>query len=117
MQAAWFSLGMLSLGVGLIGIALPLVPTTPLLLLAAFCFSRSSERLYHWLLSHRRFGRVIDDWRSRGAVNPRAKRLATVAILAVLGLSLILGVGAVIVAVQAITLGCVLLFIWTRPNY
>ncbi len=117
MQLAWFSLGMLSLGVGLVGIALPLVPTTPLLLLAAFCFSRSSERLHHWLLSHRRFGPVIDDWRSRGAVSPRAKRLATVAILAVLGLSLVLGAGTAMLAIQAVALGCVLLFIWTRPSY
>jgi len=117
MQLAWFSLGMLSLGVGLVGIILPLVPTTPLLLLAAFCFSRSSERLHNWLLSHRSFGPVIDDWRSRGAVNPQAKRMATVAIVTVFGLSLVLGAGSLILVIQAITLGCVLLFIWTRPSY
>jgi len=116
MQALWLSLGLLSLGVGLVGIVLPLVPTTPMLLVAAFCFARSSERLHHWLLSHRSFGVLIADWRERGAVNPRAKRLATVAIAAVLGLSAALGAAPAILILQALTLGGVLIFIWTRPS-
>ena len=117
MRILWVLLGMLGLGVGLIGIVLPLVPTTPLLLLAAFCFGRSSERLHHWLLSHDRFGPVITDWHERGAINPRAKRLATIAILGAIGLSLVMGLRPLIVSIKALALGCVLLFIWSRPNY
>lgn len=117
MRFLWFSLGLISLGIAVIGIVLPLVPTTPLLLLAAFCFAHSSERLYHWLLSHPHFGQVISDWRERGAIKPRAKRLATVAILAVPILSIALGIGVVIVTIQVATLAGVLIFIWTRPNW
>ena len=47
---------------GVIGLLLPLVPTTPFLLVAAFCFSRSSERLHQYLLNHRWFGHYIRDW-------------------------------------------------------
>lgn len=117
MRIVWFALGLISPGIGSIGIVLPLVPTTPLLLLAAFFFARSSKRLYHWLLSQPRFCRTIADWRERGAICPRAKRLATIAILAALGPSFAVGVGLVILAVQALTLVCVLFFIWTRPNW
>jgi len=117
MQAIWLFLGLLCVALGLIGIAVPLLPTTPLILLAAFCFARSSERLHHWLLSHRQFGPVISDWRERGVVSRRAKRLATVSIAAVLAVSFVLGVGPVIFMIQAVSLGGVLVFLWTRPSY
>jgi uncharacterized membrane protein YbaN (DUF454 family) len=54
--------GMLSLGLGIAGIFLPLLPTTPFLLLAVFCFARSSEKLYFWLLNHKRFGTYIKNF-------------------------------------------------------
>jgi len=56
-------LGTLSLGLGIIGIVLPLLPTTPLLLLAAVCYSKSSTRLNNWLLNHRLFGYYIRNYR------------------------------------------------------
>ncbi|MBU4306820.1 MAG: YbaN family protein, partial [Candidatus Aminicenantes bacterium] len=49
--------GMVAVGLGAAGIFLPLLPTTPFLLLAAACFFRSSDRLYNWLITHRWFGR------------------------------------------------------------
>ena len=55
--------GTLSLGLGILGIVLPILPTTPFLLLAAICYSRSSERFYVWLLTNRMFGQYIRDWR------------------------------------------------------
>ncbi|MGM8215388.1 YbaN family protein [Bacillaceae bacterium W0354] len=58
-KAIFFSLGMLSLSVGLVGVVLPLIPTTPLLLLAAGCFARSSERLHHWVLYNKYFGDYV----------------------------------------------------------
>ncbi len=72
---------MLSVGAGFAGVFLPLVPTTPFLLLAAFFFSKSSERLHNWLLDHRLFGKLIRDWREHGAIAPRAKLLSIVLIV------------------------------------
>ena len=63
---------------GLIGIVLPLLPTTPFVLLAAYCFSLGSARYEQWLLSHPRFGPMVRDWRGQHAVPLRAKQLAWV---------------------------------------
>ena len=68
--------GLLTLTLGLIGIVVPLLPTTPFLLLSAACFARSSQRLYNWLLAHRWFGPTIRDYRLHRAVSLRAKVLA-----------------------------------------
>lgn len=116
MRYLWAAIGLLCLLLGAIGIVLPLVPTVPFLLLAAFLFARSSERLHNWLLSHPNFGPIIDDWHSRGAIRPMAKRLATVSILVVFTISAVLGLRPLILWIQAVTLGCVLIFIWTRPS-
>jgi uncharacterized membrane protein YbaN (DUF454 family) len=62
---------------GLAGIFLPLLPTTPFVLLAALCFSRGSRRCETWLLTHPRFGPMVLDWRARRAIPRRAKQLAT----------------------------------------
>ena len=117
MRYLWAILGLLCLLLGMVGVVLPLLPTVPFLLLAAFLFARSSERLHNWLLSHPRLGPPIEDWQSRGAINPSAKRLATVSIVVVFGISLALGLRPMIIGIQAGTLGCVLLFIWTRPSW
>lgn len=74
-------LGLLSVGLGFLGAFLPLLPTTPFLLLAAFFFSKSSERLYNWLLNHRLFGKLIRDWREHRAIAPRAKVMSIALII------------------------------------
>ncbi len=75
-RALWALFGTLSLASGIVGIFLPLLPTTPFVLLAAFCFSRSSQRCEKWLLSHRVFGPMVRDWRRNHAIPLRAKQLA-----------------------------------------
>ncbi|MCU0970058.1 MAG: YbaN family protein [Rubrivivax sp.] len=77
-RALWSAAGGLALAAGVVGIFLPLLPTTPLVLLAAFCFSRGSARVERWLLDHPRFGPMIRDWRMTRAIPMRAKQLAWV---------------------------------------
>jgi uncharacterized membrane protein YbaN (DUF454 family) len=57
-------LGWLCVALGVIGIFLPIMPTTPFLLVAAWCFARSSERFYHWLLNHKRLGPIVSAWQN-----------------------------------------------------
>lgn len=75
-RLGYLLLGFLMVGLGIIGALLPLMPTTIFLILAAWCFARSSPRFEAWLLNHARFGPVIRDWRERGAISGRSKTLA-----------------------------------------
>jgi uncharacterized membrane protein YbaN (DUF454 family) len=77
LKLLWLAAGWLSLAAGFIGIFLPLLPTVPFVLLAAFCFSHGSARCERWLLGHPRFGPLIEDWRAHRAVPLRAKQLAS----------------------------------------
>jgi uncharacterized membrane protein YbaN (DUF454 family) len=72
----WLGVGMLALVAGVVGIFLPLLPTTPFVLLAAFCFSRGSSRCERWLVEHPRFGPMVRNWRANRAIPLRAKQLA-----------------------------------------
>lgn len=74
----WFYLacGLIMLGLGIIGAFLPVMPTTVFLILAAWCFARSSPRLEGWLLRHRSFGPVLVAWRQQGAIPRRGKIMA-----------------------------------------
>ena len=116
MRIFWLGLGWLSVGLGAIGAVLPLLPTVPFLLLAAFCFARSSERFHNWLITHPTFGPPIADWRKSGAIRRRVKWLATASILVSFAIPLALGARVEIVLIQAAALAAVSLFIWSRPE-
>lgn len=117
MLRVFFTLaGGLALAVGMAGIVLPLVPTTPLLLLAALCFARASPRLEMWLVEHPRLGPPIRDWRAERAISARGKVLSVATIGATLGLSLWLQLPVAVLLIQAGVLGAVALFIVTRPQ-
>jgi uncharacterized membrane protein YbaN (DUF454 family) len=112
----WLLLGLITLALALLGVFLPLLPTVPFLLLAAFFFARSSEKLHTWLLNHHLFGQMIADWHERGAIDRKAKYFATLSIALVLSISFFLDVKAYVIYIQVILLSLVLLFIWTRPD-
>lgn len=116
MKAFWFLLGCLSVALGILGAALPLLPTVPFLLLAAFCFARSSPRVHAWLVTHPRLGPPIENWRRSGAISRHAKRLASLSMAAAFLLAWAVGAGAVALSVQAGVLCLVATFIWTRPE-
>ncbi len=82
MRLFFLTLGWLLVAIGIAGAFLPVLPTTPFLLLAVGCFARSSPRLEAWLLDHPRFGRPLRDWRERRAV-PRRAKIAAIATMSV----------------------------------
>jgi uncharacterized membrane protein YbaN (DUF454 family) len=76
--------GFISVGLATAGVFLPILPTTPFLLLAAACFARSSDRFYQWLITHRLFGRYIRCYRKYRAMTGGAKVLTLVLLWAVM---------------------------------
>jgi len=81
--------GLLALALATIGVIVPLLPTTPLVILAAALFARSSPRLHQWLLDNRVFGPLIVEWNEHRQIPLRAKILATVMIVAFGGFAII----------------------------
>ena len=116
MRIIWLTFGLISLTLGAIGIFLPILPTVPFILLAAFFFSKSSERLHHWLITHPKFGPPIEDWQRNRAISRRVKWYSTTSIVTAYVISLALGLRPLILVIQAITLGAVMVFIWSRPE-
>ena len=112
----WRLAGGISVLLGVIGIFLPLLPTTPFLLLAAYCFQRSSPALHAWLINHPRLGPSIRDWREHGAISQSAKIQAVAAMVVVLGVSFLLGVNWTVLTIQLVVLCCVAVFILSRPG-
>lgn len=115
MRPLWLAAGALSAGLGLIGIVVPLLPTTPFMILAAACFARSSPRLHDWLWNHRVFGPAIRDWREHRAIPRKAKIFSVAAMAAAFVLSLALGLGWAVLAAQALVLMVMGSWIVTRP--
>ena len=76
MRVVYFCMGCLLVALGAIGAVTPLLPTTIFLIIAAWCFARSSPRLEAWLLNHPTFGKTLRDWRSDGAISRPAKMMA-----------------------------------------
>ena len=81
--------GLLSVVVGAIGIIVPLLPTTPFLLLAAVCFVRSSDRLYRWLTTNRVFGSYLRNYQEHRAMPAGMKWCAISVLWLTIGLSIV----------------------------
>ncbi|KJS20602.1 MAG: hypothetical protein VR78_01025 [Hoeflea sp. BRH_c9] len=115
-RCAWFSLGWITLALGAIGVALPLLPTTPFIILAAFAFGRSSRRLQNWLENNRTFGPIIAEWRTSGAIAPRNKAMAIVMMLATFSASIAMGIASLVLIIQGVCMLGAAAFILSRPN-
>jgi uncharacterized protein len=68
--------GWIFVGIGALGVVLPVLPTTPFLLIALWAFSQSSDRFHHWLFNHRFFGPPLQEWERHGVIPKRAKIIA-----------------------------------------
>ncbi len=113
---AYLLLALLFLLLGVVGAFLPVLPTTPFILLAAWAAARSSPRLLAWLENHTAFGPMIIDWRRGGVVRRRAKWLAT-AMMSLAALFLLLGPHPRWAA--AVAIACMLavgIWLWRRPE-
>ena len=111
----WWLLAYASLGLAILGLFLPGLPTVPLVLLSAYAAARGSERLHGWLLAHPRFGPMIRDWERDGAVSRRGKWLA------VLAMAISAAVMWWFAPLWAALLGsaimtCVAIWLWRRPE-
>lgn len=82
-----FFTGTIFLGLGFIGIVLPLLPTTPFLLLSAGCYYKSSERMHHWLLNHRIFGKYIKNYMEGKGIPVKTKLLAITVLWITVGIT------------------------------
>ncbi|MEM9438072.1 MAG: YbaN family protein [Pseudomonadota bacterium] len=112
----WFALGALALALGGLGVVLPVLPTTPFVILAAFAFAKGSPRVARYLEEHRVFGPMIADWRAHGAIATRYKLIALIMMGGALLLSFYLGFPGWVIAVQAVCIALAALFILSRPS-
>jgi len=112
---AWWLLAWTALGLGIVGVVVPGLPTVPFILLSAFAAARGSERLHARLLADPRFGAMIRDWQERGAVARRSKWLAvtTMAISSALLLWLTPPWSAL---AATVCMASVAVWLWRRPE-
>ncbi|CAN7215893.1 YbaN family protein [Massilia sp. LjRoot122] len=104
--------GALAVLLGILGIFLPLLPTTPFLLLASWCFARGSDRLHRWLLSHRVFGEYLRNFEAGRGIPLKAKIVATVMLWGSLLMAMRRFDGITVPALLALTGTCVSLYLW-----
>lgn len=112
----WATLAFVSLGLGIIGLFLPGLPTTPFVLLAAYAAARGSNRLHDWLLSHALFGPMIRDWQRVGAVSRPAKRSATLMMVLCTLLLVWLAPAWWMAALPASIMLVVAIWLWSLPE-
>lgn len=113
----WLILGHVAFSVGMIGIFVPLLPTTPFVLVAAFCYGKGSKRFEDWMINHPRFGPGIIMWRRHRSIPLKAKVVATLMIgISVTWVALLPHIPLVAKIAMFVTVGSVVVYIWSRPS-
>lgn len=116
-KALYVSVGIVSLTLGIIGLFLPLLPTTCFVLLSGFCFSKGSDRMHNWILNHKRFGPSIRDWRAHGVIRVPIKCWASLMIfISGLVIWMIPKVPLFVQIGMSVFFVGLVAFIWSRPH-
>ena len=117
MRLFYGGLGVLFFGLGFAGVFLPVLPTTPFMLLALWAFSRSSTRLHNYLWTHPKFGPPLQDWKKHGAL-PWKVKLSSIAVMSISAIFMVFFSGAPPIALASafalMAFGA--MFILTRPT-
>jgi hypothetical protein len=116
MRILWHLFGWTNVAAGTAGIFLPLLPTTPFLLVAAWAFARSSERAHRWLHNHPRFGPFLQAWHEHRAISRRSKVVAVVSLIASVVIAAAAGVPAWALVIQTAVLTAVGAYLVSRPE-
>lgn len=112
----YFALGCLCVAIGVVALVVPLIPGIVFLVLATACFSRSSPRMETWLTTHPRFGKLIRNWQTSGAVSRPVKWIVTFSMLASFSLIFLETASRPLQAVVAAGMIGVLIYVWRRPE-
>lgn len=115
-RALLYLLAMCSLLLGIIGAFTPGMPTTVFILISAWAAARSSPRLHQWLRMHRMFGPMLRNWEDGGYVHRRAKRAASLTMLASALLMLLVGVPTGVFWIASACMAAVAAWLWLRPE-
>lgn len=116
MRVVFAVIGTVALAIGILGIVLPILPTTPFLLLAAACYARASTRLYGWLLGQSALGPIIARWRESGSMAPGVKTRAIVIVVVTFSVSVFLVDGLLARALLVATATIVIFFLARIPT-
>ncbi len=116
LRAAYLAIGLLCVGLGVLGVFLPVLPTTPFLLISLWAFSRSSLRLERWLLEHKRFGPRLLAWRLHRVIPLPAKLAAWGSMVASLTLMIVTGRSVIAIAGAASVMAIGATYVASRPS-
>lgn len=111
--------GIIALILGIIGILLPGMPTTPFIILASWCFARSSPRFHHYLLNHKYFGKALREWENHRRISRKAKWLSSsMMCVSICSCAILLGMKFWWVsAAIALTCAAIIYWLWQFPEY
>ena len=113
---AWWLLAYATLGLAIVGIVIPGLPTVPFVLVSAYAAARGSQRLHRWLLAHRQFGPMILDWQRHRAVSRRAKWLALASMAVCAALMFLTAPQPWMAATGTAIMAVVATWLWARPE-